>query len=324
MTDPAETAPRGTKVDGVRVLGALSPSRAADFKSCPLLYRYRTIDRLPEPASAPAVRGTLVHKVLEDLFDLPAHLRTPEHADTMVPAAWDAVVAERPESGELAETSVDQAAWFESCRAVLRRYFDLEDPRRLEPAERELYVETLLENGLLLRGVVDRIDIAPDGSIRVVDYKTGRSAAEQYESTALFQMRFYALVIWRTRGVIPAVLRLIYLGNAETLSYEPDEHDLLATERQLKALWEAVALAHRTGDWQPSKGRGCTWCSFQAHCPEYGGTVLPLPDPVLPSDETSQILSPQTVQGLDEDATLPLQDRDVVRDDQDGATRSHG
>ncbi len=321
MTDPAETAHQGTRVDGVRVLGALSPSRAADFKSCPLLYRYRTIDKLPEPPSMPAVRGTVVHKVLEDLFDLPAAERTPQRADAMVPAAWEAVVAERPESAEIAEAT-DPDAWFESCRTVLRRYFDLEDPRRLEPAAREHYVETLLETGLLLRGVVDRIDIAADGAIRVVDYKTGRSGPEQYEATALFQMRFYALVLWRTRGVVPAVLRLIYLGNSETLSYHPDEEDLLATERQVTALWDAVARAHSTGDWQPNRGRGCTWCTFQAHCPEYGGSLLPLP--VRVEEQVGEPVRTDPGERLDEYAALPLEHRDVVRDDQDGAPGGHG
>lgn len=321
MTDPAEQAPAGTRVDGVRVLGAISPSRAADFKNCPLLYRYRTIDKLPEPASAAAARGTLVHKVLEDLFDLPAHQRTPDQAEAMVPAAWRAVQAERPETAELAEAT-DQDTWYESCRTVLRRYFDLEDPRRLEPAEREAYVETLLDSGLLLRGVVDRIDVAPNGAVRVVDYKSGRSAAEQFESIALFQMRFYALVLWRTRGEIPAMLRLIYLGNSETLSYAPDEHDLLATERQLEALWDAIALAQRTGEWLPSRGRGCTWCSFQAHCPEFGGTILPMP--ALRDQEGTEVVDLEAGEGLHEDAPLPLQDRDVVGDHQHGAAGGHG
>ncbi|MCP6462443.1 PD-(D/E)XK nuclease family protein, partial [Klebsiella pneumoniae] len=71
---PAER--HSTPVDGVEVVGALSPSRAGDFMTCPLLYRFRTIDKLPEPLSPDAVRGTVVHKVLEDLFDLPAVERT--------------------------------------------------------------------------------------------------------------------------------------------------------------------------------------------------------------------------------------------------------
>ncbi|HWG94151.1 MAG TPA: PD-(D/E)XK nuclease family protein, partial [Mycobacteriales bacterium] len=62
------------------VVGSLSPSRAGDFLTCPLLFRFRTIDRLPEPPSSAATRGTLVHAALEALFDLPAAERTPERA----------------------------------------------------------------------------------------------------------------------------------------------------------------------------------------------------------------------------------------------------
>ena len=126
---------------------------------------------------------------------------------------------------------------------MLDRYFTLEDPRRLEPAERELYVEALLDSRLLLRGFVDRLDEAPDGRLRVVDYKTRRSPGEGFEAKALFQMKFYALAIWRTRGVVPAMLQLIYLGNGEMLRYVPDEADLLATERKVVAIWEAIRRA---------------------------------------------------------------------------------
>ncbi|MFC7494160.1 MULTISPECIES: PD-(D/E)XK nuclease family protein [unclassified Nocardioides] len=162
-----------TPVDGVDVLGALSPSRAGDFMTCPLLYRFRTIDRLPEAFSPDAVRGTVIHKVLEDLFDLPAADRTPERADAMLEPAWETLVEQEPTLHEMfdAAEGPEITSWLTSCRDVLSRYFTLEDPRRLEPAERELYVETLLDSKLLLRGFVDRIDIAPDGRIRVVDYK---------------------------------------------------------------------------------------------------------------------------------------------------------
>lgn len=278
----------GTPVDGVDVLGSLSPSRASDFKSCALKYRLRTIDRLPEAASADAVRGTVVHKVLENLFDLPPAERTPERADSMVEAAWAQVIEIEPRVEALFDPGSDIgaaagqpafASWLHSCRTVLRRYFDLEDPQRLEPAEREAYVETLLDSRLLLRGIVDRIDVAPDGAIRLVDYKTARAPGPGFEAHALFQMRFYALVIWRTRGVMPAMLRLIYLGDGTTVSYTPDEDDLRATERQLEALWRAVAVAHETGEWLPRRGGHCSWCSFQEYCPAFGGTPPPLPDP---------------------------------------------
>lgn len=606
-----------TPVDGVEVLGALSPSRAGDFLQCPLQYRFRTIDRLPEPTSPDAVRGTLVHKVLEDLFDLPAPDRTPERARDLLVPSWDALLNEAPELAELfGEEGADVAGWLTSCREVIDRYFTLEDPRRLEPAERELYVETLLDSKLLLRGFVDRVDVSPEGLVRVVDYKglardtplptptgwttmgdvsvgdqvlgsdgratkvilksgthdrpcyrvafrdgtavvcdnvhlwtvttsarqrqttstvdtealaellgqqrahgraqsvwvetaqalqlpevsslpiapwllgawlgdgevrsgmltvgrqdaddmimlikqhwplelrvteettahrmcptglpeqlwaaglihskhippaylragteqriellrglmdtggwwkgvrrragftttddrlardvlellrtlgiapmhfekpytnpvrpdrtwhvieftptgfnpfslprkatacdsgvsglqrqlarrriitsvepvepvptqciaveasdqlylcgegfipthnTGRSPGLGFEAKALFQMKFYALVLWRLRGVVPAMLQLVYLGNGEILRYAPDEQDLLATERKVEAIWRAIQTAQQTGDWRPRRSRLCDWCAHRALCPEFGGTPPPLP-----------------------------------------------
>ena len=290
--DPGRTR-IGTPVDGEHVLGALSPSRAGDFRTCPLMYRLRTIDHLPEEPSPPAVRGTVVHKVLEDLFDLPAADRTPERAEAMVQDAWAFVLDAEP---ELASMFVDEgatgegavgdgseiAAWLASCRESLRAYFELEDPRRLEPAEREVYVEALLDSRLLLRGFVDRIDIAPDGAVRVVDYKTGYSPAVGFEGKALFQMRFYALVIWRTRGVVPKLLQLIYLGDGQLLSYEPDEQDLRATERLVEALWHAIKAAQEAREWQPRPSGWCRFCSYQEHCPAFGNEPPPLPESFTP------------------------------------------
>ncbi|MER7605216.1 PD-(D/E)XK nuclease family protein [Nocardioides sp. NPDC127503] len=287
-TSPAESL--STQVDGVNVLGSLSPSRASDFTSCPLLYRFRTIDQLPEPPSEAAARGTVVHKVLEDLFDLPAPERTPRQARSMVEQAWEDVRSLDPALAALFTSEAEGAeeGWLESCRQVLRRYFDLEDPRRLEPAEREHYVEALLDSKLLLRGFIDRVDVAADGRIRVVDYKSGRVPSEAYEAKALFQLKFYALVIWRTRGVVPAMLQLIYLGSGDILRYVPDEADLLATERKAEAIWRAIRTAQETGEWQPNPGRLCGWCAHKSLCPAFGGTPPPLPataGPVAAGDD---------------------------------------
>jgi putative RecB family exonuclease len=272
---PAEKL--STVVDGVEVLGALSPSRAGDFLACPLLYRFRTIDRLPEPPSADAARGTLVHKVLEDLFDLPAVDRTVERAHGMLDPAWAGLQEAEPELSALFGDADELTGWLRSCRDVLERYFTLEDPTRLEPADRELYVEAVLDSKLLVRGFIDRVDVAPTGQIRIVDYKSGRAPGEMFEAKALFQLKIYALVLWRTRGVVPAMLQLIYLGNGEILRYEPDESDLRATERKLDAIWRAIRVAQDSGDWRPRRSRLCSWCAHQSLCPEFGGTPPPLP-----------------------------------------------
>jgi putative RecB family exonuclease len=260
------------------MVAALSPSRAADFMQCPLLYRFRVIDKLPSAPSAAAARGTLVHSVLERLFDLSASARTIEAATALVGPQWQELLEDEPDLAELVDET-DPAAlatWIADAVRLIERWFTLEDPTRLEPAERELYVETDLD-GLTLRGYVDRLDLTPTGEMRVVDYKTGRSPSELFEGKALFQMKFYALVLWRLRGEVPRMLQLVYLANSEIVRYSPDEADLLAVERKLKALWRAIETAAKDGDWRPSKSRLCDWCDHRALCPAWGGTPPPLP-----------------------------------------------
>ena len=267
------------------VVGSLSPSRAADFKSCPLLYRFRTIDRLPEAPSRVAVRGTVVHGVLERLFDLPRAERTIEAARALLPSVWEQLTVDEPEvaalfadgdgdgSGDAAE---ELNTWLGSAADLLGNYFALEDPARFDPAAREQLVEVVVD-GLRLRGYVDRLDENADGEIRVVDYKTGATPREAFEAKALFQMKFYALVLWRTRGVVPRQLRLMYLADTDTLSYAPDAEELVRFERTLKAIWAAIERAAETGDFRPSPSRLCEWCDHRVRCPAFGGTPPPYP-----------------------------------------------
>lgn len=294
-------APRATagsgRTDGPDLTGdsgrSLSPSRASDFMTCPLLYRFRVIDRLPEAPSPDAVRGTVVHSVLERLFDLPAGERTAHRARELLEPAWQDLLAHDPELDDMfGAEGPDLAAWLAQCESLLQRYFTLEDPSLLEPAEREVYVETALESGLQLRGYIDRVDVAASGEVRIVDYKTGKAPGPQVEAKALFQMKFYALVVWRTKGILPRMLQLIYLGSAEMLRYEPEERDLLATQRKVEALWSAIQRATERGEWRANKSVLCGWCDHQALCPAWGGTPPPLPEPRLregaaPPDQTS-------------------------------------
>ncbi len=287
-----ETGGPGSPTHDVAVIGSLSPSRAGDFMTCPLLYRFRVIDRIPERPSAAAARGTLVHAVLERLFDLPAARRTPAAALELLGPEWERLLAAEPELATLFDDEPDtagreaaQAEWLAEARAMLERYFTLEDPRRLEPASRELYIETVLDSGLRLRGYIDRLDVAPTGEVRVVDYKTGRAPGADFEARALFQMKFYALVLWRLRGAVPRLLQLMYLGNGEVLRYAPDEADLRATERKVDALWRAIRRAMESGEWRPRPSRLCDWCDHRQRCPSFGGEPPPLPSAEGPVTE---------------------------------------
>jgi putative RecB family exonuclease len=169
------------------------------------------------------------------------------------------------------------ATFLAGAGSLLAGYFALEDPRRLEPAERETLVSTLVDDELRIRGYIDRLDISPAGDLRVVDYKTGGAPREAFEGRALFQLKFYALVLWRTRGVVPRVLRLVYLKDTEVLDYSPDAEELERFERTLVALSQAIERARQDQDFRPKPSRLCGWCSHQALCPEFGGTPPPFP-----------------------------------------------
>jgi putative RecB family exonuclease len=281
LADPG-IAPEESVLEGGAPAGpSLSPSRAADFMTCPLLYRFRVVDRLPEAPSPVATRGTVVHGVLERLFDLPVDERTLDAAVGLLGPTWEALLEAEPELAVLLREADEEGAvpgFLAGADALLAQYFALEDPQRLEPAERELRVEVELGSGLLLRGFVDRLDVSPAGDLRVVDYKTGRAPSPGFEAKAMFQMRFYALVLWRVYGRVPRLLQLMYLGSGEVLRYEPDEADLRATEVKVEALWRAIERATVTGDWRPSPSRLCEWCDHrESRCPAWGGTLPPLP-----------------------------------------------
>ena len=258
---------------------ALSPSRASDFKQCPLLYRFRAIDRLPEPRSAAQLRGSVVHAALEQLYALPAADRGHDTALELITPAWDRVVAEHPAVADEIDPVVRDALLGEA-RALLSGYYRLEDPTRFEPQGCEQHIEVELVDGTLLRGFVDRIDVAPTGELRVVDYKTGKAPSEAWalaEAKALFQMKFYAVALLRSRGVLPARLRLLYLADGQVLDYSPDLEELVRFERLLTAIWRAIQAAGVTGDFRPRPSKLCDFCAHRAHCPEFGGTPPPYP-----------------------------------------------
>jgi len=265
-----ERMPLDATVPARRAPG-LSPSRANDFEQCPLLFRFRVVDRLPEPPSSAAARGTLVHAVLDSLFDLPAADRTPAAALELLGPAWSRLHEADP---TVASLFADDAVrgWLDSAGTLLGTYFTLEDPQRLEPAERETYLEVALpDGGPLLRGIVDRIDVAPDGAVRVVDYKTGRAPRPQYAASALFQLHFYGLMLWRERGEVPRRLQLVYLGDGQVRHQDPVAADLERTEHDVRARWERITRAGRTGEFRARRSALCGWCAHQALCPEFGG-----------------------------------------------------
>ncbi len=245
----------------------LSPSSATDFKSCPQLFKFRAVDRLAEPVSGAAARGSLVHAVLERLFSEPPRMRTPERAIDLLEALW-AEVKEDPEFRPEGMADPQEDAWLEESARLLSNYFKLEDPRMLSASRLEWWVEYELAD-IHLRGVIDRLEERPDGTWVLTDYKTGRVPGESRELSAFFGLRFYALVCWRAFGVIPQEIRLVYLADPAVLTLNPNERMLVAFERQMMALASAIRRAADREDWRARPSPFCMSCSFHDRCPAW-------------------------------------------------------
>ena len=244
----------------------LSPSRVSEFENCPQLYKYRVIDQLPQPPSLDAERGTLVHTVLHDLFEAPAADRTPTQAIDLLPSRWRAQMQDKP---ELMAMVTNEKEWLDRAESLLQTYFTLEDPRTFEATHREIHLENDFSPTVYLHGYVDRLDVAPTGEVRIVDYKTGKAPKPGWEEKALFQLRVYALLYFKTHNVLPRLLQLIYLGDAKVVKSIPTLSDLTATEKALERVASDIFASIEKDYWPPKPSRLCDWCYFKNICPAH-------------------------------------------------------
>ncbi|HUW02966.1 MAG TPA: PD-(D/E)XK nuclease family protein [Acidimicrobiales bacterium] len=263
----------------------LSPSKVSSFTDCALAFRFSAIDRLPEPPSLPAVRGSLVHAALERLFVLEAADRTPDRAQHCLDEAWAAFQTDTEFVGlDLDTETADEM--LSAARTLVANEFLLEDPTAISPIGIEVMLEIELD-GVRLRGIIDRLELDDDGELVVTDYKSGRAPSERFEQGRLVGVQFYAMLCEQLFGRRPARVQLVYLGGSspEMIIHTPNDRATVNLERKLRAIWQAVERACEREDFRPNPGKLCDWCGFKAYCPAFGGdpasAVEMRPDPLV-------------------------------------------
>ncbi|MDQ6697136.1 MAG: PD-(D/E)XK nuclease family protein, partial [Actinomycetota bacterium] len=245
----------------------LSPSKVASFKDCALAFKFSAIDRLPEPPSIAATRGTLVHLALQHLFGLPRDERTLQAAQHCLERATTEL---RPDP-EFSGLELDAAAeehFLAEAEQLVQRYFELEDPTTINPIGIELMLEARIGD-LRVRGIIDRLELDAEGELVVTDYKTGRAPVERYEQGRLGGVHFYSFLCEELLGRRPARVQLLYLADPLAITTVPTDQSTRGLRTKLGAIWSAVELACEREDFRPKPGPLCTWCSFKDRCPAF-------------------------------------------------------
>lgn len=248
---------------------SVSPSSISSFKQCPLAYRFSYLDRLPEPPSPAASKGTLVHRALELMMCRPPIDRTIDAALADLDRARTEL-ADDPEFAGLDLTDEERARFQTEAEDLVRRYFELEDPTTVRPIGLELKLQADLGK-VRIRGIIDRLELDADGELVVTDYKTGRVPSEFFESKSLDGVHIYALLCEEMLGKRPARVQLLYLSKPEAIIATPTEQSCRGVARKTTALWSAIEAACGRDDFRARTSRLCDYCAFKPYCPAYGG-----------------------------------------------------
>lgn len=252
-----------------RVPPTLSPSAMGAFTSCPLAFRFSYVQRLPEPPSPPASKGTLVHLALQHLHWRPAGQRTLANAL----ADLDRARAELAADPDLTGLELTEAEWEQfhaDAEALVRRYFDLEDPTAVRPIGLELKLTAELGK-VTLRGIIDRLELDADGELVITDYKTGTAPNERWEQKSLNGVHLYALLCEHVFGRRPVRVQLLYLSTPEAIIATPTEASIRGVRTRSAAIMDTIRTACERDDFRPRTGPLCNFCTFQEFCPAFGG-----------------------------------------------------
>ena len=234
-----------------------------------MAFRFSVIDKVPERPAIWTTKGTLVHRALELLHVLAPADRTVEAALN----ALDRAISEIQSDPEWTQLDLDEAGRLALCddaERLVRRSFELEDHSSINSVGLELKLEARIGD-LVLRGIIDRLDLTNDGELIVVDYKTGKVPGERFEADKLGGVHFYAFLCEQVFGQRPSQVQLHYLAEPVAIIATPSDQSIRFLPRKAGAIWDAVVKACDREDFRPRTGPLCSMCSFKRWCPAFGG-----------------------------------------------------
>ena len=252
-----------------------SPSSILTYKQCPRKYFYRYIERLPGPKSIHLIRGSVVHKVLEDVYEIDLS-QVPDDGffhslkivlQEMFRKEWFASAKELGELGlspEELETYFEESQLmvdnfyhyvYERMRPLLKSMSPLEAWKKLMP-ERELLMQSPTH---LVRGYIDVVQKELDGTLAILDYKTSKKLAitEEYR----LQLGIYAMMQEEHNKPADEV-GVIFLKHGQEIRL-PVTPDLVEHAKKACLEVQMYTKSHAMNDYPMKPSPLCKWRTGQ-------------------------------------------------------------
>ncbi len=242
----------------------LSPSSASAFEGCPRRWRFKYIERQPEPSGQAALVGSFAHRVLELLCEFPAVERTMDKAKALAKQAWPEFEVDQDYESLLLSDDESRAFRWQAWLAI-GGLWDIEDPATVEVVSTEQKVAVDL-GSVPFVGIIDRVDRMA-GKLVVSDYKSGTLPGVRWREDKLQQVMLYAAALQASEGELPDRARLLYLGQ-RILDVRVTERRVEDAVGSLSEVWDNVGTACATDQFDPRPTVLCGWCPFIEQCPE--------------------------------------------------------
>jgi len=249
----------------------LSPSSIGTFQQCPLRYKYTRIDKMIDPPTEATSMGNFVHETLEHLHQDDPDARTEKRAGEIMRMLWDS------KWGELVSEilhhdneALHKFRW--KSYWCVENYFKLENPTEVILDGIEYAIEDSIDIGdtsVIVKGFVDRWEFCDDGSVKVSDYKTGKTPRPQWVDDKFQQLQIYAIFLQKQLGSPVKNLELLYLKDGTRYEKQITQGDLDETAETIVAVRKSIDLFCEQRKFPARKSKLCDWCAQKSICPAW-------------------------------------------------------
>lgn len=251
-----------------------SYSKIKLFKECPKKYEFKYIDKpeVPSVETIKAFLGTIVHDSLKNLYEQvrTGKVPTKEEVVTYFDKKWDQEWTE-----EIFIFDNRSPSDYRSIgRLCLQSFYDINHPfdqSKTIGQDYEAKISLVDSEEYQIRGFIDRLAKAPDGTYEIHDYKTLKDPPPQVVLENDYQLQLYDLLI--RKNWLDKIEKITciwhYLQSGESLAVSRNEQQVEEFKTNVIVEIDKIEYATEAENFPPHKGDHCNWCEYKQLCPAW-------------------------------------------------------